>query len=58
VRHGVAIATPAQSILFFKKIKNNFINNFKLFCIHIHTNININISLEFIIDDRKFFGTH
>jgi hypothetical protein len=53
---GVAIATPAQPNLFKKKII--FINNFKLFCIHIHTNININISLEFIIDDYKYFDTY
>jgi hypothetical protein len=45
VRLGVVIATPAQPI-FFKNNNNNFINNFKLFYIHIYTNINVNISLD------------
>jgi hypothetical protein len=49
---------PVQFLFFILKKKIIFINNFKLFCILIHTNININISLEFIINDCKYFGTH
>jgi hypothetical protein len=54
---GADLATPAQSVFFLKK-KNNFINNFKLFCIHSYTNINVNIRLQFIVDDRNFCGTY
>jgi hypothetical protein len=49
---------PHQFSPIFLKIINNFINNLKLFYIHICTNINVKISLKFIIDNCKSLSTY
>jgi hypothetical protein len=44
--------------IFSKINNNNFINYFKLFYIHISTNINVNIRLKITIDDYKSLGIY